>query len=112
MTDKEIEKYKRNLDEIHKGSDTATEEKWRACVDLARKVQANVHVPDLSLAVRVNMLTHNINDALQTETMINACRSAKWSCRWAAIAATLSFFGILVAWSAIVVMILIAVFVK
>jgi hypothetical protein len=39
-------------------------------------------------------LCHNIYYVLQTEEMFNACVSAKWSCFWAAIAATVSFVSL------------------
>ena len=35
---------------------------------------------------------------LQTATMVNTCNTAKWSCIWAALAATLSLFSMVAAW--------------
>lgn len=35
---------------------------------------------------------------LQTATMVNTCNTAKWSCIWAAVAATLSLFSVVAAW--------------
>ena len=45
----------------------------------------------------------NIHIVLQTETMVNACRFARWSCIWAAVAATLSFLCALAAWAAVLI---------
>jgi len=75
MTHKEIEKYRRRLVEILNRSDSETE-KRRALQDLAREVGANVYMADAEMSVRISMLTDNINDALQTATMIDACKTA------------------------------------
>lgn len=60
----------------------------------------------------IGELFNNIRNALQAEMMLNACvsaegssnladkacSSAKWSCRWAAIAAIISLIGSVAAW--------------
>ena len=46
----------------------------------------------------IGELINNIRYALQTKIMLNACVFAKWSCFWAAIAATLCFLSALAAW--------------
>lgn len=51
-----------------------------------------------------NEIHDNIIYKLQTEMMFNACASAKWSCRWAAAAAILSFVSSVAAWIAVFVM--------
>ena len=40
----------------------------------------------------------NAHTFLQTKMMLNACISAKQSCKWAAIAATVAALGVLASW--------------
>jgi hypothetical protein len=40
-----------------------------------------------SLEAIITELIFGINNALQTESMLNSTASAKWACRWAAVAA-------------------------
>lgn len=70
------------------------------------------HTMEYTIQKKIFHITTGIHTLLQSKMMLKACVSAKRSCRWAAVAATLSFFGMLGAWAAVVVMVLIAVFGK
>lgn len=110
MTDEEISQVKRGVYEIQQEQ---IDKQVGPIEALAKRINAPIPTKHgQGNQEFVNETVRHIHTVLQTETMINTCRIANKSCRWAAVAATLSFFGILGAWLAIVVMILIAVFVK
>lgn len=99
MTNREIRKAKQKLYKILNDENSNTK-RWNQLVVLAKELNApvpagqHVQFPIDS----INAITPNIHTVLQTEMMLDACVSAKRSCRWAAIAAIISLVGSVAAW--------------
>jgi hypothetical protein len=112
MTNGQIEKYKQELCEIQRISNT--KEKWEKLKVLAGKLHAPIPagLHDDFTIDSINKITRNIHDSLQTEMMLNACVSAekscelakqssisaKWACLLAVMAAIFSAIGAIADW--------------
>lgn len=92
MKDKEIERIKKEVTEAQK-------EDFPKQIDALNKIVQNL---GLSAAFRENSsdqlfiqkMVEKVHTHLQTETMINTVKVAKWSCLWAAVAATVSLITV------------------
>ena len=94
MTNKNIEQAEKKLSEIGANSDTSL--RRTAAIKLAEDLGVSIydsHVPDVFL--RTEVIVEDIYRFLQTKMMLNACVSAKQSCKWAAIAAIVASIGVI-----------------
>ena len=99
MTNKEIEQAEKELSEIGK-------KKKDTVFNLLTDFFEKYNIPDvtsgpspLSLDERVEKRFNRAHTFLQTKMMLNACTSARSSCKWAAIAATVAAIGVIAGWS-------------
>jgi hypothetical protein len=100
MTNREIEKNKQELYEIQRIPERSKQ--LEPIQTLAKRVNAPIPLmpPDMRRADSeiyfINEITRNIHIVLQTEEMFNACIFAKWSCFWAAVAATVACISVVI----------------
>ena len=87
MTNREIKKHKKELYSIGKQKDQ------QKLISLAARIGAPLR-GITNKSQFIDDTTRSIHMVLQTETMLNACGSAKWSCLWAAIAATVACISV------------------
>jgi hypothetical protein len=67
------------------------------CGELKKIMQkAKTPMPEAGMDSIKDKCIKSLHTTIQTEMMIKSCIFAKWSCLWAAIAATLSFVSLLV----------------
>ncbi|PKL49666.1 MAG: hypothetical protein CVV39_02535 [Planctomycetes bacterium HGW-Planctomycetes-1] len=122
MTNKEIEKYNQELTECSKSlselrmiGDSGKKHPdlkklYQRVQTLATEVSAplsnasilsieRTYGPSLSASIdlegKIGELINNIHNALQTKMMYNACIFAKWSCLFAAAAATIACISVI-----------------
>ena len=93
MTDQEIEEYENKLCSILKQKDQ--EGQKQLIVNLANEICAPLQGFG-NQGQEMAYATRSIHMVLQTEMMLNACGSAKWSCLCAAIAATVACISVLI----------------
>ena len=96
MRNKEIKKIK---EEIRKANEEPFRERTPKLREIAVKIGAIVPNSPTEI-VEVNRDIHSV---LQTELMYNACVCAKWSCFWAAVAATVALLSAVAAWITVIV---------
>ena len=98
MTNKEIEQVEKKLNNIATIPDTGP--RRTATIELAKELGVNIDYPHRpgTLAPTEDIIG-NIYRFLQTKMMLNACVSARSSCKWASIAAAVAAFGIIASWS-------------
>ena len=96
MKNREIRRAKQKLYEILNKECTDEVERRNQLVVLAQGLNAFAH-PEAEIysTKAINDITRQIHTVLQTEMMLNACVSAKRSCFWAAVAAIVACFGII-----------------
>ena len=94
MKNREIKKYKQELYRIGKLEQKDQLEPIKA---LASEIGAPLYggQGQLGQPEYINYAKRSIHMVLQTDMMLNACGSAKWSCFWAAIAATVACISVL-----------------
>jgi hypothetical protein len=87
MTNKEIEKFKQELYEIQRISESP--QQLEPIKALAKRIGAPIPhwLTERGQPEFINEIIRHIHIVLQTEEMFNACVFAKWSCLFAAIAA-------------------------
>ena len=105
MTNKELKQAKQKLCDILKeeGNNRARWAKLRSLAgELNAPVPSGLH--DAFPIDSINAITKNIHTMLQTEMMLNACISAKHSCKWAAIAAFIALLATIAAWITVLLM--------
>lgn len=91
MKNREIKKHKKEVCSIVNEKDQ--KEQQKLIIALANKI--GVPLRGITNASQfIDDTTHSIHMVLQTETMLNACSFAKWSCFWAAIAATVACISV------------------
>ncbi len=91
MTNRKIKEHKNELYSIVNKKDS--KERQKLIIALARKI--GVPLRAVTIAPQfIDDTTRSIHTVLQTETMLNACGSAKWSCFWAAIAAAVACISV------------------
>lgn len=96
MTNKEIGKYKKKQREANNKPYPKNAEELRKIAEkLSAKLPNGLSDRQRKELVQLNA---SIHDVLQTELMFNACVSAKRSCRWAAVAATVAAVSVAAAW--------------
>jgi hypothetical protein len=96
MTNKEIEK---KLEKVRKINAMSTNPKKEAAMILAKEL--GVSTRDANIEGRpagIGIIIDRIYRYLQTQMMLNACISAKRSCKWAAIAAGIAAIGVIASW--------------
>ncbi len=93
MTNREIKKYKQKLRYI---GTLEQEEQRKQLEALSEEIGASVYwkYGEMGEGEYVNSIRDNIYMVLQTEMMLNACVSAKWSCLFAAIAAIVACISV------------------
>ena len=97
MTNKEIEQLEKELSEIEK---LPLEKHQQAII----KFLENHGIRQIPLKGQggpewVRQMFEHAHTFLQTKMMLNACTSARSSCKWAAIAAMFAAIGIILSWS-------------
>lgn len=102
MTNKEIEQAEKELSEIEKNiGDPKGTIDVKPINNFLEKYGIHKAPMPGSGATRAEWREQTFRNAhtfLQTKMMLNACVSAKKSCRWAAIAAIVAAIGILASW--------------
>lgn len=103
MTNKEIEQVKQEVFEIQKKKPMS--EQLEPMQAVANRIGAPIPVgyTQKTQAEFICDVFRNIHVVLQTETMVNACISAKRSCIWAAVAATVALLSAVAAWITVLV---------
>lgn len=96
MRNKEIKKIK---EDVRKANEEPFRERTPKLIAIAVKIGAVVPNAPTEI-VEVNRDIHSV---LQTELMSNACVCAKWSCFWAAVAATIALLSAVAAWITVIV---------
>ena len=97
MTNKEIKQAEKELSEIEK---TPREKQYEPLKEWIDKYGVSVffkYSPSDNLWKKDAL--ENAHRFLQTKMMLNACTSARSSCKWAAIAATVAAIGVIASWS-------------
>jgi len=118
MKRKEIERKKKELDEILKTEEEITGARLKKLEALAKEVGASVTRMGKILVkhniyggqeyreenqITESEIVHNIQFALQTETMINECKTASQNF-WIAVGAMMiAVFAMLAAWTGVIV---------
>lgn len=97
MTCREIEKYKKELRDILKNRSEPRANKHAKLMNLAIEVGASTRNDQAS----DSELADNINDALRTEAMILATKTASKHYKITIIAAIAAVIGALAAWAAV-----------
>ncbi len=102
MTNKEIEQAEKDLHKIEE--EPSPELRFEPMKEWTKKYGAH-HGPPPSYSQPEKMVEW-VRDTLeiahrflQTKMMLNACTSARSSCKWAAIAATVAAIGVIASWS-------------
>lgn len=96
MKNKEIEQAEKELSEIEKTTDEVQQnerlKKW------IKKYGVYVSISPTSHERWYPEAFGNAHRFLQTKMMLNACTTARSSCKWAAIAATVAAIGVIAGW--------------
>ena len=91
MTNRKIKEHKNEVYRIVNEKDR--KERQRLIIALANKIGAPLR-GQTTAPQFIDDTIRSIHIVLQTEMMLNACGSAKWSCLWAAIAATVACISV------------------
>ncbi len=96
MNNSEIEQAEKDLSEIEKMTDEAQQnERLKIWI---KKYGVYVSIPTTSHIIWNQEAFSRAHTFLQTKMMLNACTTARSSCKWAAIAATVAALGVLAGW--------------
>jgi hypothetical protein len=100
MKQRKVNKYKQELHEILGVEDH--QEQYGNARSLQTRMRINVPLAVGDAEERTtDCILRGIYTVLQTETMVNACNFAKWSCIWAAVAATVALIAAGAAWTTV-----------
>jgi len=102
MTNKELEKKKRDLREIQTGDDK--KQRTERLQNLAKALGANIKMQSSGLEANEAELTYNIHYALQTAAMVNMSKTAARNFWIALVASAIAFLSMVAAWVAVLVM--------
>ena len=91
MKNRKIKEYKKRLRNILDQKDQ--KDRTRLIANLANEIGAPVRGAG-NISQFIDDAARSIHMVLQTETMLSACSSAKWSCFWAAIAAIVACISV------------------
>jgi len=96
MKNKEIEQAEKELSDIEKMTDEVQQnERLRRWI---KKYGVYVSIPPTSHLIWNREAFSRAHTFLQTKMMLNACTTARSSCKWAAIAATVAAIGVIAGW--------------